>query len=273
MNPRSQPADESVPLKEPPMPTPKRILRGMASLPSALDARLRGRSAALRTALPGARLPLDLPHGTGAAVASTLHGGSTAGGGGTPGGGDGGDPDAPAYPEQFAPLDAVRGLYAQTSTLGGDSFGNTASRTDFASTYTFAADSLGVGSSIRGWAAGRMGTVALSPPSLRFYISLGGVDVVQTLDIPLAASLADAPWLLQFCLTVRVGGASGSVMPAGSLLLLRSSISSAGAISTITGAVAIDLSVDCGLVVGAKFSAADVANEVVLEQFVVDLTT
>jgi hypothetical protein len=252
------------------MPTPKRILRGSVSLPSALDSRLRGKSP--RTPIPGARLPLGLPPSTGASVPSTLRGGATAGGGGTPGGGSSGDPDAPAYPEQFAQLDGVRGLYVQTSTLGGDSFANTAARTDFSSVYTFGADSLDVGSTIRAWAAGRVGTAASSPPSLRFYLSLGGVDVAQTLDVALAASLADAPWLLQFCLAVRAGGAGGSVMPAGAVMLQASGSASAGAISSIAGAVSIDLSADCDLAVGAKFSAAHADNAIVLEQFVVDVT-
>lgn len=105
-------------------------------------------------------------------------------------------------------------IYVDGSVPGGNTIANTATETPFASTYTFGANTLTVGQTIRILLAGVYGTDVV-PPTINVKIKLGSTVMIASGVLTAVGSLTNRGWTAFADLVVTAIGASGSIEAQG----------------------------------------------------------
>lgn len=160
-------------------------------------------------------------------------------------------------------------LYANTTVPSGDTLSNTTLPTFFASSYTFAANSLSAGQVIRVNFAGVYSTISSSPGTLTFSLALGTSTLAATVAISLGSSQSNSGFNGTLHLIVDTTGSSGTVECQGIMFINGSG--SAVIYFTNTSAVTVNTTTSDLLELGIQWSVAATGNTITLRQFIAEL--
>lgn len=165
---------------------------------------------------------------------------------------------------------AARAAYKDGSVPGGNTVANTVTETAFASTTTFAANTLAVGSVIRLSLTGVFSSTLLSP-TLTGKVKLGGATVLNTGALTIAVGAANNGWTATGLFIVTAIGATGSVEIQGYAEFATAATTSLSVNVANTAPFTIDTTASLALTVTVQWGTASASNTITLRQMLVEL--
>jgi hypothetical protein len=161
--------------------------------------------------------------------------------------------------------------YADGTVPGGNTIANSASETDFASSYTISGGTLAVGNVIEVDLAGVYST-ALVAPTFRGWVKLGSTKVLDTGVLnTFVGSISNRGWMAKALLYVTAIGVSGSVECQGVISFATAATAALVTHQTNTSPFTIDTTGGLAVVARIQWGTADAGNTITLRQMKVTI--
>lgn len=157
-----------------------------------------------------------------------------------------------------------------TTVPAGNTIASTASETAFASSETFAGNSLAVGSVIRVTMYGVYGT-ALIAPTLRGKLKLGSTTLLDTGALTTVAGVTNAGWSACALFVITAVGTGGTMEAQGFAQFATAATTGLSVNISNTAAISVDFSVSQAMTTTAQWSALSASNTITMRQCLIEV--